>query len=229
MKTSIIYIWLIGLGLIVFLSILVSSLFDAKSILLLDALVLMISYTVALYIYGGLFVSQEKFASDFPATGVKLYTFWVYCSLAFFCIIIGFVYKIPFKWQLFFQTCFLFFLTIGMIMSKASVNRLTEVANKSQARQVSKEKLSDMAQQMKLAASLNKTIGSEIQMDISKFVERVGYISPSNSSTAIMLENMLKRSIENLASLVQSNAPLDQLLNELEDAKTILSQRIRTY
>ena len=229
MKTSNLIIWLIGIGLIAFLSFLVSDFFKDKSILLLDTAVLMIIYTLALYIYGGLFASQEEFASDVPATGVKLYSFWAYCPLALLCIFYGYAYEIPFNWQLFIQACFLFLLIVGLFISNASVERLAEVSNKSQVRHASTDNLSAIAQQMKLAASLNKSIDPELQKDISRFVERVGYISPSNSPAAIMQEEMLRSSIGHLASLVQSNAPIDQLLKELEDAKTILSQRIKTY
>ncbi len=229
MKFLNIFIWLIGIALIVFLCVLVSGLFDDKSVLLLDAAVLMICWTLALYVYGALFVSQEKFASDVPATGVKLYSLWTYCPLAFLSIFVGYAYKIPFKWQLFIQACFLFLFIIGLIISNASVERLTVVANKSQVRHATKDNLSALAQQMKLAASLNHSIDMEIQKEISKFAERVGYISPSNSPAAILQEDMLRSSIGHLSSLVQSNAPIAQLLKELEDAKTILSQRIKTY
>ena len=44
-----------------------------------------------------------------------------------------------------------------------------------------------------------------------------------------MQENMLSSSIDRIMSLVNSNASIDQLLSELENAKTILSQRLRTY
>ena len=229
MKLSNLLIWLIGIGLIVVFSVLVSGLFEDKSVLLLDTTVLMICWTLALYVYGGLFVSQEEFASDVPATGVKLYSLWTYCPLAILCIFVGYAYQIPFNWQLLIQACFLFLFIIGLIISNASVERLTAVANKSQVRHASKDNLSALAQQMKLAASLNHSIDMEIQKEISKFAERVGYISPSNSPAAILQEDMLRSSIGHLSSLVQSNAPIDQLLKELEDAKSILSQRIQTY
>ena len=229
MKLSNIIIWLTGIGLIAFLCVLVSSLFEDKSILLLDAVVLIICWTLALYIYGGLFVSKEEFASDVPAMGVKLYSLWTYCPLAFLCIYAGYVYKIPFKWQLFIQACLLFLFIIGLVISNASVRRLEVVANNSQVRHASKDNLSSLAQQMGLAASLNHSIDPEIQKEISKFVERVGYISPSDSPAAILQEDMLRSSIGHLTSMVQSNASIDQLLKGLEDAKTILSQRIKTY
>ena len=89
--------------------------------------------------------------------------------------------------------------------------------------------LAAKAAQMKLAASLNKSISPDIQTEISKFVERVGYVSPSSSAAANMQENMLSSSIDRIMSLVNSNASIDQLLSELENAKTILSQRLRTY
>ncbi len=229
MKLLNFFIWLIGIGLIVFLSILLSSYFDDKSIIILDTVVLMICWTMSLYVYGGLFVSQEEFASDVPATGVKLYSLWTYCPLAFSCILIGYNNKMPFKWQLFIQICFLSLLIIGLFISNASVERLNVVSNKSQVRHTSKDNLMAMAQQMKLAASLNNTIDQDIQKEIAKFAERVGFISPSDSPAAIMQEDMLRNSISHLASLVQSNAPIEQLLKELDGAKTILSQRIKTY
>ena len=229
MKLSNLLIWLIGIGLIIVLSVLVSGLIEDKSVLLLDTVVLMICWTLALYVYGGLFVSQEEFASDVPAIGVKLYSLWTYCPLAILCIFAGYAYKIPFKWQLFIQACFLFLFIIGLIISNASVERLTVVANKSQERHVSKDNLSALAQQMKLVASLNHSIDPEIQKEISKFTERVGYISPSNTPAAVMQEEMLRNSMGHLTTLAQSNAPVDQLLKELEDAKTILSQRMKTY
>ena len=180
MKLSNLLIWLIGIGLIVVLCVLVSGLFEEKSILLLDTAVVMICWTLVLYVYSGLFVSQEEFASDVPATGVKLYSLWVYCPLAFLCIFAGVAYKIPFKWQLFIQACFLFLFIIGLIISNASVERLATVANKSQMRHASKDNLSALAQQMKLAASLNKTIDPEIQK------ERI----PNLPSKALVLKNL---------------------------------------
>ena len=229
MKFSKIIIWLIGIGIITILCVLVYGLFDDKSILLLDAAVLIISWTLALYVYGGLFVSQEKFASDIPALGIKFYSLWIYCPLSLLCIFVGYVFKTPFKWQLYIQTCFFFLFIIGLIISRVSVVRLTEVANKSQMRHASKDNLTALAQQMKLAASLNKSINPEIQKEIFKFTERVGFITPSDSPAAVMQEEMLRNSIVHLSSLAQSNAPIDQLLNELDDAKAILSQRIKTY
>ena len=106
---------------------------------------------------------------------------------------------------------------------------MSEVATKSQVRHANTDMLAAKAAQMKLAASLNKSISPDIQTEISKFVERVGYVSPSSSAAANMQENMLSSSIDRIMSLVNSNASIDQLLSELENAKTILSQRLRTY
>ena len=215
--------------LIVFLCILTSGMFEDKSILLLDSGVLIICWTLSLYIFGGLFASQEDFSNEFPATGIKLYLLWSYCPLAILCIYGGYAHKIPFSWQLFIQAILLFIVLIGLVLSKASVERLAEVESQSNERHASKDSLSVMAQQMSMAASLNQLISPEVKKEISKFTERVGYISPSNSPTAVMQEGMLRKSIGRLSLLVQSDASSDQLYKELEDAKTILSQRLKTY
>lgn len=229
MKISNFFIWLLGVGLIVFLCVLLSGAFEDKKVLYLDGTILVIAYTLALYVYGGLFVSTEKFASDVPATGVKLYALWTYIPVVLSCIVMGYANKISFNWQLFLQVCFLFLFIVWLVVANASVNRMTEVASKSQVRHANTDMLAAKAAQMKLAASLNKSIDSDIQKEISKFVERVGYVSPSSSAAANMQENMLSSSIDRILSLVNSNASIDQLLSELENAKTILSQRLRTY
>ena len=108
MKISNFFIWLIGVGLIVFLCVLLSGAFEDKKVLILDGSVLVIAYTLALYVYGGLLVSTVKFASDVPATGVKMYALWTYVPLIFSCIVMGYAYRVSFNWQLFLQACFLF-------------------------------------------------------------------------------------------------------------------------
>ena len=195
----------------------------------MDGTVLVIAYTLALYVYGGLFVSTEKFASDVPATGVRLYALWTYIPVVLSCIVMGYAYRISFNWQLFLQACFFFIFIVWLIIANASVNRMADVATKSQIRHANTDMLAAKVAQMKIAASLNKSISSDIQTEISKFAERVGYVSPSSSAAANMQENMLSSSIDRILSLVNSNASIDQLLAELENAKTILSQRLRTY
>ena len=229
MKISSFFIWLIGVGLIVLLCVLLSSAFQDRSVLILDGTVLVIAYTLSLYVYGGLFVSTDSFASDVPATGVKLYVLWSYVPLVLLCMAMGYAYKISFSWQLFLQACLLFAFVVGLIVANASVNRMAEVATKSQVRHANTDTLSAKAAQMQLAVSLNKSISPEIQTEISKFVERIGYVSPSSSAAATMHENMLSSSIDRILSLANSNASIDQLLAELENAKTILSQRLKTY
>ncbi len=229
MKTSNFFIWLIGVGLIILLCVLLSDAFQDKKVLTLDGTVLVITYTLALYIYGGLFVSTEKFASDVPATGVKMYALWTYVPLVFSCIVMGYKYNLSFNWQLFLQACLLFVFVVWLIVANASVNRMSEVVTKSQVRHSNTDMLAAKGAQMKLAASLNKSISSDIQTEISKFVERVGYISPSSSAAASMQENMLSSSMDRIISIVNSNASIDQLYAELENAKTILSQRMKTY
>lgn len=229
MKISNFFIWLTGVGLIILLCVLLSGAFQDNKVLILDGTVLVIAYTLALYVYGGLFVSTEEFASDVPATGVKLYALWTYVPLVFSCIVMGYAYRISFNWQLFLQACFLFVFVVWLIVANASVNRMSEVATKSQVRHANTDMLAAKAAQMKLAASLNRSISADIQTEISKFVERVGYVSPSGSAAANMQENMLSCSIDRILLLVNSNASTDQLVAELEDAKTILSQRMKTY
>lgn len=229
MKISKFFIWLLGTGMIILLCLLVSDFFPDKRLLYLDGAVLIVCYSLLLYVYGGLYVSEEEFSKEMPATGVKFYVLWTYIPLAILCVFYGFRYWIPFKWQLFIQACLLFFVLVGLLMSKAATAKLTEVDEKSKKRHAGTDNLADLAKQMQLSASLSKSLHPSILEDIQKLTERVGYITPSSSSTAAMQEGLLRNSVNRIISLVTADASVEQINGELENAKRVLSQRLKTY
>lgn len=229
MRISKYFIWLLGTGMIIILCLLVSDFFPDKRILYLDGTVLIVCYSLLLHVYGGLYVSEEDFSNEMPATGVKFYVLWTYIPLAILCVFYGLRYWIPFKWQLFIQTCLLFFVLVGLLMSKAAINKLAEVDEKSKKRHANTESLADLAQQMQLSASLSKSLHPAILEDVQKLAERVGFITPSSSSAAAMQEGLLRNSVNRIISLVTADAPVEQINGELENAKRVLSQRLKTY
>lgn len=229
MKISKLIIWLLGTGMIILLCFLVSDFFSDKRILYLDGTVLIVLYSLLLHVYGGLYVSEEDFSNEMPATGVKFYVLWTYISLAILCVFYGFTFWIPFKWQLFIQTCLLFLVLIGLLVSKAAINKLAEVDEKSNKRHANTESLADLAQQMQLSASLSKSLHPAILEDVQKLAERVGFVTPSSSSAAATQEGLLRDIINRIISLVTADSPTEQISGELENAKRVLSQRIKSY
>ena len=229
MKISNLIVWLLGIGLIVFLCVLVSDFFVDKRVLYLDGFVLIFTYSLGLFVYGGLFVSKEEFVNEVPATGVKMFTLGIYSTLAIIWILVGFRFEVPFKWQLFIHLCLVATVIVGMLLADASVKRLAKVADESRRKHAYVDNLSASVQQIQLAASLNSSLDPTLKIEISKFVERVNYISPSNSSTAKLLEATLTNSVTSLLALINSGEANEKISCELEKANTILSQRIKTY
>lgn len=229
MKNSKIIIWLMGVGLIILLCILSAGLFRDMRLLLLDGGVLICIYSLFIYVYGGLYHDSEEFARDVPAAGVRIPALWLYATLSLAGIIIGILYTITFSWQSFYQLCFLFLMMTGLLLGKASTERLHGVANTSQNRQQSKEQLFDIGQQLRIAASVNTSIDSDLKIRINKLAERIGLISPSTTPAAKGLEESLKGSVLQIQDLLNSSENIETISAEVEKAFAILSQRLKTY
>lgn len=229
MKNSNIIIWLLGVGLIVILCVLLAGYFNELRLLLLDGGVLICVYSLFIYVYGGLYYDREEFARDVPAAGVRIPALWLYSTLALTGIVAGYAYSVSFSWQTFYQMCFLFLMIVGLLLGKASTERLHQVANNSQQLQQSKEQLVSLAQHLRVAASVNTSIDAELKASISRLSERIGYISPSTSPMAKGLEDSLKGTVKQLQDMLNSGASLDTLSGELQKAETLLSQRLKTY
>jgi MFS family permease len=229
MKNSNIIIWLLGVGLIVILCVLLAGYFNELRLLLLDGGVLICVYSLFIYAYGGLYYDREEFARDVPAAGVRIPALWLYSTLALTGIVAGYAYSVSFSWQTFYQMCFLFLMIVGLLLGKASTERLHQVANNSQQLQQSKEQLVSLAQHLRVAASVNTSIDAELKASISRLSERIGYISPSTSPMAKGLEDSLRGTVKQLQDMLNSGASLDTLSGELQKAETLLSQRLKTY
>lgn len=227
MRNSTIIIWLLGVGLIVLLCVLTADLFRELRLLVLDGVVLICVYSLFIYVYGGLYYNKEEFARDVPAAGVRIPSLWCYSILAFIGIVLGRVYSVSFSWQTFYQMCFLFLMIIGLLISKASTDRLHKIADDSQQLQQSKEELLDVAHQLRTAASVDTSLEAELVLEIKKLVERVGYISPNTSPLAKNLDNLLKGSICNIYDMLNKTESNDMIYSELDKAQSILSQRLK--
>lgn len=229
MKNSNIIIWLLGVVLIVLLCVLCADYFSDMRVLLLDGAVLMCSYSLLIYVYGGLYYDKEEFARDVPAAGVRIPALWVYVILALVGILAGYAYSISFSWQVFYQLCFLFLMTGGLLLGKASTDRLHQVADNSQQVQFSKEQLVRAVQKLRISASVSGTIDDETKERVNKLAERIGYISPSTTLEAKSLEDSLTNSINRIQDLLNGGSNADVVFAELEKAQTLLSQRLKTY
>ena len=137
MKNSNIIIWLLGTGLIVLLCILLSGYFTDLRILFLDGGVLVCVYSLFIYVYGSLYYDKEEFARDVPAAGICIPALWLYSALALAGIAAGYFAAISFSWQTFYQLCFLLLMIAGLLLGKASTERLHQVADNSQLLQQS--------------------------------------------------------------------------------------------
>lgn len=229
MKYTNLIIWFIGVGLIFLLCFLVSDYFKDSRVLFLDGGVLICAYTLFIYVYEGLFYSHEEFARDVPAAGVRIPALWLYISLSIIGIVLGFAYSVSFSWQTFYQMCFLFLMIVGLLLGNASTERLHKVADASQQRGQSKEQLVTLAQQLRIAVSVNTVIDTELRESINKLCERMTYITPCSSSVAAALENSLRNSVIQIQQGLDEGVKTPTLTPIVEKALALLSQRIKTY
>ncbi len=229
MKYSSIIIWMLGMGLIVFLCVLVSGWFPDKYMLLTDAVVMMIGWSLIVFVLGGVFATRDEFGQGMPGLGVKMFTVSTYVVLSLLCIVFGRVAEIPLKWQLFLQFVLLFLVVVGLLTSYAASGRMNYIAQESEERHAPVADLSMIAQQVVMASQLNRSLDATLQSDIRKLAERIGYITPSASANAQLQEGMLRSSVNRLMSLINSQAPTDQIAAEVETAKSLIAQRLRTY
>lgn len=229
MKYSKLIVWLIGVGLIILLGHLCSGLVKDSRTLFLDGGVLICAYSMFLHVYGGLFFSSKEFARDIPAAGVRIYALWLYVTLSILGIVLGIVFDVSFTWQIFYQLCFLFLMLIGLMLGASATERMHKVADTSQQRNQPKEQLVALAQQLRITASINTTIDTDLRTSINKLCERMAYISPSESPAAIALEKSLRSTLTQIQEGLDSGADISALNPIVEKATTLLSQRIKTY
>ncbi len=229
MKLQNIIIWFLGLGIITLLGYLVYDWFCDSRVFYLNCAVIICCYTLPFYVYSGTFGLREEFEDEVPSTGVRVYIFWSYVFLALSVVVVGSLLYLSFLWQLFFHLVLLFFVVIGLLLANASVTRLETVSNQSVVKHASEDELIGGARKALLMASNSKSQDPAFISDLTKFVEKVSCITPSNSSAAQLLESELLVAITSLTTLISSDVEKDTINQSLEKAKTILSHRMRTY
>ena len=229
MKLQNIIIWFLGMGLITLLGYLTYDWFSDRYVFYLNLAIIVCCYTLPFYVYSGTFGFREEFEGEVPSTGVRIYILWSYIFMALSMIALGKFLHLSFLWQLFFHLSFLFLVVIGLLLANASVTRLGAVSNQSIMKQKNKEELTIVAHKALLIATNNKSMDPSILSDLINFVEKIAYITPSNSSAAQIIESELQESISTLATLISSRAENESISNSLEKAKNILSQRMKIY
>lgn len=224
-KTSGLIVWLMGLALIAAFCVMVADRFDNQNVLVLDGVVAAVVYTVALFNFTSWMRPSEEFAQGVPSVGVNIYVATTYVVLAVLGVVIGLVAPLSFKWQLLLQACFAFVLVAGTMTGFFANERLSTVAEKSRLNHLATDQLKQQAQQLKL-----QTLGlqdADVKEALAKLVERVGYISPSQSAMAQQLEEKLSASLRHIATMGTDDK--GALLQEIDQAQAILKQRMATY
>lgn len=224
-----ILLWLIGVALIVFLCFLSKDLLEDQNILYLDGGALICCYTLWLYTIGILFAPKEVFSDNVSSTGINMFTFSTYVCLVFLGIFIGYWYHLSFGIQLFYQLCFLFVVFLGALASNAASQKIVSVSTQSEMRHQTKNDLLLLAQQIQYSSSVNHSLPNNIKENIDKIVERIGYISPSDSDLAKAQEEKLNESLWRLSKLMTDTPVIERIDQEIELTNDILKQRIKTY
>ena len=218
----------LGIVLIIALGFLLQDQFSDVKVLVLDVAVVIAAYIVSIYIFTRFTCNTDSFADNVPGLGVNMYFVVFYIVLAIIGILLGTFVQISFKWQLFYQMVFMVLLASGVLTGQAANQRQNHVVQNSESINKSKEQLLANAQLLKVA-SLSNVTDNHLREGINKFVERVNYLSPSQSEVARTLEEELLSSITQMQTLVKQGDDAGAIVQELEKANQILKQRIQTY
>ena len=123
---------------------------------------------------------------------------------------------------------FVALLVFGLAVGKFSDKRMDSVAAESAANAASRDALKDMGDRLDMEAGLSASISDGMKQRIKRLAERIGYITPSDSTTAAMLEDKLSAALTRLAAAVARGEADDEVEEALANAENIVAQRIRT-
>lgn len=228
MKRANIIITVAGLAFIGVLAWFVSPWFLDLRVLVLDAVVLAVAFLTFVYATDNIFMRSKDFSRNMASTGVNIYVSSAYILLSLAGVVVGLFLPGSFKWQVLYQALFVALLVFGLAVGKFSDKRMDSVAAESAANAASRDALKDMGDRLDMEAGLSASISDGMKQRIKRLAERIGYITPSDSTTAAMLEDKLSAALTRLAAAVARGEADDEVEEALANAENIVAQRIRT-
>ena len=221
MKRANIIITVAGLAFIGVLAWFVSPWFLDLRVLVLDAVVLAVAFLTFVYATDNIFMRSKDFSRNMASTGVNIYVSSAYILLSLAGIVVGLFLPL-------YQALFVALLVFGLAVGKFSDKRMDSVAAESAANAASRDALKDMGDRLDMEAGLSASISDGMKQRIKRLAERIGYITPSDSTTAAMLEDKLSAALTRLAAAVARGEADDEVEEALANAENIVAQRIRT-
>ncbi len=228
MKHANIIITIAGLAFIGVLAWFVSPWFTDIKVLVLDAVVVAVAFLTFVYATDNIFMRSKDFSRSMASTGVNIYVSSAYILLSLAGVVVGLWLQDYFKWQVLYQALFAAVLFFGLAVGKFSDKRMDEVAAASAAGAASRDTLKDLGGRLEVEAGLSATLCDDTKKRIRRLVERIAYITPSDSPAAALLEDKLAAALNNLAADVARGATDDEMEQTLTNAENVVSQRIRT-
>ncbi len=228
MKRANIIITIAGLAFIGVLAWFVSPWFTDIKVLVLDAVVVAVAFLTFVYATDNIFMRSKDFSRSMASTGVNIYVSSAYILLSLAGVVVGLFLPDSFKWQVLYQALFVALLVFGLAVGKFSDKRMDSVAAESAANAASRDTLKEMGDRLDMEAGLSASISDDTKQRIKRLAERIGYITPSDSTTATMLEDKLSAVLTRLAAAVARGDADDAMEEALANAENIVAQRIRT-
>lgn len=217
---------LLGYGLIVASFILFGTSLEI-SVLILDIIVSLLIFTqFALHLFFPLINLNDASHKEVGMMGLHFLSIGLYIPASLLLMILGFVFNIPFTYQLIGQLLFLFLLLIGRVVTLQTGKTVHRVYHKEQNIKAGKEMLKRNFDNFVEYISESKSIDPSIVDKVNVFQESIRFITPSSNPEAQQFDSDIINIIENLKILMRDVAVnRDKINDEMSRLERALNRR----
>ncbi len=178
----------------------------------------------------GLLGIYLDFNHQIAGLGIRLISVRLYSLFSIALAVFCYTYPVDFKYQLYLQLLTLFFLAIAYFLSQISTDKAISVALEQENLSKGKQEILSLISQMEMLFTKDPTKWLDFKMRIEILKEEVRYLSPSNNSFAIELDQQMVTELNKLYELLRDGGDDEKVANlHLLRCKELTKQRKKTY
>lgn len=194
--------------------------------------VLDIIVSIVLFTYCGYFLLRplidlgDRAQKGVGMLGIKLMTMNIVGCLSIAVMVLGAIYEMAFKYQLFSQ-CVVLFILVGGVMSALHVGeKVQRVHEKEETLVTNKIMLKDCMDSL-MDNVIDMNVTPEIKERLNSINESLRFVSPSNKMEAVKLDTDFINQVSTLQIMLRSTSDLESLKMEVTKLEQILNKRKR--
>ena len=174
---------------------------------------------------------QDKTQKQIGSIGLRWFFSFTYLILAVgIMIYFNNIKPIHFTNQILFHAILLFFLLIGLFLSYSSSDKVREVYYEEKQNRDRIEEMKKTLKDLQNKIDSMNNIPQEISSRINDLQENLRYISPSNNSEALNLENKFIESVNTLTiSFLDNPLNMQNVIGNIKNCERIYKERKQVF